>query len=71
MFILEYPDITRTLKTGYPSIQFEACDMCGEAASLADRNGVYCYRCAVDRARMKLESLSDDEALELCGFEGL
>lgn len=70
---LQHPDITAALKWGYPyrPVAFTPCVRCGKEAKFHNRNGDYCYECAVWAAREYLEHVSNDDALELAGFEGI
>lgn len=63
----QHPEITRCLRTGYPREQEEHfCRLCGSAAKVyREDKGFMCFDCA----RYAFEDLSDEEAVELLGFE--
>ena len=65
----DHPQIERALATGYPyPIEEPVCCRCGDpAAAYHNDKGYMCIDCA----RFQFEYLSDDDALELLGFEVL
>ena len=65
----DHPDIARCLCSGYPHPRrIHECRKCGAPAQCYGEDGDYlCFSCA----RAEFEDLSDEEAVELLGFEVL
>lgn len=64
---LEHPGVARCLETGDPTpSETHYCTKCGAVAQCYKENsGDLCFDCA----REKFEDLTDEEAVELLGFE--
>ena len=63
------PDIARTMRTGYPGTpRRHVCSICGDVATVyGDTSGEMCVPCALN----VWNELTDDEKLELLGFDYL
>ena len=63
------PDIERTMRTGYPyPVKRHVCAHCGDVATVyGDTYGDLCVPCALN----VWNELTDDEKLELLGFDYL
>lgn len=63
----DHPDIANALRTGYPTPpREELCCKCGlPAECYGDTSGFLCFACA----REEFDDLTDEEAVELLGFE--
>lgn len=67
--IPDHPEIARCLCTGYPHPrQHYECQKCGAPAECyGDTSGYLCFDCA----KGEFDDLTDEEAVELLGFEVL
>ena len=65
--IPDHPEIARCLCTGYPHPHpYHECQKCGAPAECyGDTSGFLCFDCAKE----EFEELTDEEAVELLGFE--
>lgn len=63
------PEIARCLDTGHPyPLAYHECQKCGaEAQCYGDTSGYLCFECAKE----EFDDLTDEEAVELLGFEVL
>lgn len=60
------PDIACALRTGYPRLpETHQCRLCGAPAQCFGRDNYWCFDCA----RRAFDALSDEDAVELLGFE--
>lgn len=68
--MLEHPDVTSALRTGYPLRTAILCQRCGGIAEYADDMGYnYCAGCAVSLAEREREEYISD--LENMGWHKL